>query len=73
VMSCVCPHNCSGVIYVKKVCVGWYQRFCWGYFVVVIKVIIGGSSYVNVESLFGVQMKTFLLELQCLHEMGISK
>lgn len=31
--------------------------------VVVIKVIIGGNFFVNMESRSGVQMKTFLLEL----------
>ena len=45
-----------------------------GYFVVVIKVIIGGSFYVNMESLHAVQMKAFLLELQYLQDvMGNAK
>ena len=45
-----------------------------GYFVVVIKVIIGGSFYENMEWLHAVQMKAFLLELQNLQDvMGIVK
>jgi hypothetical protein len=41
--------------------------------VVVIKVIVGGNFYVNMES-YIIQIKTFLLELQYLHNaMDVSK